>query len=796
MDSRKHEILALSALFFSGFLLASFFSYDPFDLSFYANPPNHPVLNYGGHVGALASFGLFFTFGMSAWVFPLFLVSMAVRLFLGTSFKEFLWWLLYCQLGLFSLSVLSHFYPDVLSGWASRVQMVHSGGLVGIYIGKNILLSGLGQWGMLFVGLCGVLISLQGLVAFSYRNVTSQSFKMGYTGLKHVLMLSGKLARLSVTVARITVSKGMWLLKTVTSFLVSAYSDHMSRKRALSPVVPERKSLFNRETVPADVPAASSTVQGQTWDQEAEDEITPVPVNHTVVSDEIVIKAPPVKAANIFSRKNLLRRRADNWKFPPIELLKSPPKESLDLEENLKGNGERLIFTLKQFDIESELSRIESGPVITRYCIKIASGIKVQKVTSLDHDIALAMRAKNVRIVAPIPGTSEIGIEVPNQIRKMVSFKELLLSKECLKQPSQLPLILGQDISGKPIITDLAKMPHLLIAGATGSGKSVCINTVIMSLLYTLSPSEVKIMMVDPKKVEMAHYKGLPHLYVPLITNPHKVSLGLRCLIQEMDRRYQLYKEVGVRNIEGYNKKDKSAYRQSLAEQEPEQDPMDLVPDKMPFIVVIIDELADLMMVARQEVESSIVRLAQLSRAVGIHLILATQRPSVDVVTGLIKANVPSRIAFRVSSKVDSRTVLDMGGADKLMGHGDMLFSNPGDMDLQRIQGAYLRDDEIVAVVNFWKEQSEPEYDALTYQALEKSDSEDGGNGTEADPLFQEAVNVIKDSRQASASFLQRQFRIGYNRASRLIDDLEAKGIIGPASGGGKNREIYLDEEE
>ena len=311
-----------------------------------------------------------------------------------------------------------------------------------------------------------------------------------------------------------------------------------------------------------------------------------------------------------------------------------------------------------------------------------------------------------------------------------------------------------------------------------------------MSLLYTLSPSEVKIMMVDPKKVELAMYKNLPHLFVPLITNPNKVSQGLHCLIEEMERRYQIFKEAGVRNIQGYNKKDKTSLREQLASQESGIDPAEAFPERMTYIVAVIDELADLMLVAKSEIESSIVRLAQLSRAVGIHLILATQRPSVDVVTGLIKANVPARIAFRVSAKVDSRTVLDTSGAEKLLGRGDMLFLNPGDIDLNRLQGAYLEDNEINAVVEHWNNQGSPEYDNLAMNIINHSEN---AGGEPEDPLFHEAVEAIRLSKQASTSFLQKKFRIGYNRASRLMDELENKGIIGPPTQGGKTREIYLE---
>ena len=541
-------------------------------------------------------------------------------------------------------------------------------------------------------------------------------------------------------------------------------------------------------------PPPAGKIQAEPQEEEKNEKSDPLPPSSpkpaplTALINSLPI--PRKKEPRPVSETNLLRKKTGQWIFPTLQYLNEPQSNSLDLEENIQANASKLVQTLHEFDVQSEVVGIESGPVITRYEIQIASGIKVQKVVSLDNDIGLAMRAKSVRIVAPIPGKSAIGIEIPNQIRKMVFFKELLVSQEFKNTKAEIPMVLGKDISGRPVIADLAAMPHLLIAGATGAGKSVCINTIVMSLLYTLSPSEVKIMMVDPKKVELAMYKSLPHLFVPLITNPNKVAQGLRCLIEEMERRYQIFKEAGVRNIQGYNKKDKTALREQLVSQESGIDPMEAFPDRMCYIVAVIDELADLMLVAKAEIESSIVRLAQLSRAVGIHLILATQRPSLDVVTGLIKANVPARIAFRVSAKVDSRTVLDTQGAEKLLGRGDMLFLNPGDIDLNRLQGAYLEDNEINAVVEHWNNQGEPEYDHLAMNII---NHQENAGGEPEDPLFHEAVEAIRLSKQASTSFLQKKFRIGYNRASRLIDELENKGIIGPPTQGGKTREIYLE---
>jgi S-DNA-T family DNA segregation ATPase FtsK/SpoIIIE len=759
----RHEILGLSIFFLSVFQILGFLSYDPNDLSYYQSPPTDPPNNNAGIFGAWLTFVFIFTYGLGLVVSPLFLFSLSIRLFRGLNFWQFMTWFFYFQMSLISLSIiLATAQPESLGFYVKSFQISSSGGEVGTVFGLEICSKFFGNLGNYFLFSILFFISTQGILNFSYFNF----FKHVYLACKWGLIQTYKACMRAFLFLKKIVP---WISERGIPWL----KNHSWNKSKIQP------AFFLKMPLREPEPAALLPIQEP---QAQEPEALP----------ELISDSPNIEETVLPTR---LRKKAYQWSFPTLDLLREPTPDHLNLSENIEANGHRLVHTLQQFDVESQIVGIESGPVITRYEIQIASGIKVQKVTSLDNDIALAMRAKSVRIIAPIPGKAAIGIEIPNQIRKMVFFKELLLSKEFQKRQHQIPLILGKDIGGKAIIADLATMPHLLIAGATGSGKSVCVNTIIMSILYTLSPKEIKLMMVDPKKVEMATYKNLAHLFVPLITNPNKVAMGLRCLIDEMERRYQLFKDIGVRNIASYNQKDKSEFRQRITQNDGDMDPMQLVPDKLPYIVVIIDELADLMMVARNEVESGIVRIAQLSRAVGIHLILATQRPSVDVVTGLIKANVPARIAFRVASKVDSRTVLDANGADKLLGHGDMLFLNPGDTELGRIQGAYLSDEEINATVEYWKKQGDPEFDSTAMEVMSHSESENGNSLDENDPLFDEAINAILDSKQASTSFLQRRFRIGYNRASRLIDDLAAKGIIGPPTGSGKNREIYLENQ-
>jgi len=475
------------------------------------------------------------------------------------------------------------------------------------------------------------------------------------------------------------------------------------------------------------------------------------------------------------------------YQLPPLDILDVPPPISDRGIKNINFDDSAILErTLQEFGIESRVVGIERGPAITRYELQIAPGVKVGKVKALDNDLALTMKAKSVRILAPIPGKAAIGIEVPNANTTLVTLREMLDSPEFRNKKLNLPLAIGKDISGTPIISDLTAMPHLLIAGATGSGKTVCINSIIMSLLYSRTPDELKLIMVDPKKVEMASFHRLPHLICPVITDAAKTAMALAWVIKEMEDRYDYCARAGVRNIKSYNSRQLAPAEEKSADGEG-------IPDKMPYIVLLIDELADLMLIAAKEIETSIARLAHLSRAVGIHLILATQRPSVDVVTGIIKANLPGRISFKVAAKVDSRTVLDAGGADKLLGDGDLLFLPPGTDQLIRAQGTYSQDHEIDDVVAFVIRQREPSFEKGIFQ--KKSISADGsvsGGGGGGDIFIESAIDVIRQTDQASVSMLQRKLKIGYSRAARIMDELEERGVVGPYRGT-KAREILID---
>ncbi len=473
-----------------------------------------------------------------------------------------------------------------------------------------------------------------------------------------------------------------------------------------------------------------------------------------------------------------------NLQLPPLDLLQEPqePQDS-EQEESLKMNSRLLEEKLADFGVKGRVVEVAPGPVVTMYEFKPAPGVKISKVAGLSDDLAMNLKASSIRVVAPIPGKAVIGIEIPNQQRETVFLRELLASPTYRRSSSPLTIAVGKDILGAPVVEDLAKMPHLLIAGATGSGKSVFINSLVLSILYKATPEEVRLVMVDPKRIELSLYNDIPHLLYPIITEPKEATAGLRWAVQEMERRYQLLAAMGVRSIDSFNRRlKKSDPPPALAEQYPELGPL-------PYLVIIIDELADLMMVSSKEVEALITRLAQMARAAGIHLVLATQRPSVDVITGLIKANFPARISFKVTSRVDSRTIMDQQGAEHLLGLGDMLFSRPGTMGLVRLHGAYVSEAEGSKVAEFLKGQARPQYDESVVQGVEEASGPEGAG--EVDEHYAEAVALVKQTGQASISGLQRRLRVGYNRAARMIEQMERDGIVGP-SDGSKPRQVLI----
>ena len=494
------------------------------------------------------------------------------------------------------------------------------------------------------------------------------------------------------------------------------------------------------------------------------------------------------KTKQVLQLEHTITVEEDNYVYPSVKLLARTPKKALKGgTKALQDTAAKLQRTLYSFGVQAKVENVSVGPAITRYELRPAEGVRVSKIANLADDIALNLAAETIRIEAPIPGKQAVGIEVPNKEKEMVPLRDVIESDEFKNNKSKLSIALGKDVAGNVVIGNIAKMPHVLIAGSTGSGKSVCINTIITSIVYNAKPSEVKLVMIDPKVVELSVYNGIPHLLIPVVTDPKKAAGALAWAVQEMDNRYNLFAEKGVRDLKGYN---------NAIEKSGES-------GKLPQIVIIVDELADLMMVASKEVEESICRLAQKARAAGMHLVIATQRPSVDVITGLIKANIPSRIAFAVSSQVDSRTILDQIGAEKLLGKGDMLFFPAGDPKPTRIQGAFVSDDEVEKIVDFIKSNGTATYSEDILETIENNNKTDKEKALEAehsadddvDPFLKDAISTVVETGQASTSFIQRRFKVGYARAGRIIDQMEERGVISGYQGS-KPREVLWTVEK
>ena len=562
---------------------------------------------------------------------------------------------------------------------------------------------------------------------------------------------------------------------------------------------PEPEPEPDPEPEEPQLPASPVVSENPPPREEPEPEPTPQdePLDMELFTDEPApLPLPKPQAPNASAEQMALYQAAESaqlpgaYCLPPVTMLAvSPQVDHAKETEELQSNGKILVDTLNSFGVSTKILDICRGPAVTRYEIQPAPGVKISKITNLSDDLALNLAATGVRIEAPIPGKAAVGIEVPNRSRSSVRMRDLIQSNAFQTSKSKLSVALGRDIAGQPVVADLARMPHILIAGTTGSGKSVCTNSMIVSMLYKASPDEVRFLMIDPKAVELTAYNGLPHLLVPVVTDPHKASGALGWAVNEMMKRYKIFSECNVRNLQGYN---------HLAESQNYEDENGQPMPAMPQIVILIDELADLMMAAPKEVEDAICRLAQLARAAGMHLVVATQRPSVDVVTGLIKANVPSRIALTVGSAVDSRTIIDTVGADKLLGQGDMLFAPVGSSKPIRVQGCFVSDEEVAAIVEFVKKTKSIDYDEQVIEEIERNaanvDSGKTGDeptGGEMDPMMDEAIKVVVEAGQASTSLLQRRLRLGYARAGRLIDEMEQLGIVGPHEGS-KPRQVLM----
>ena len=565
-------------------------------------------------------------------------------------------------------------------------------------------------------------------------------------------------------------------------------------------IFPPAEPVISGDFVEDDVSLVKEEIPSVSVKEKVE---SPAPLQEQPAVKAVKKKVKPSEAeisdgiADVVQEMEQMQPLEHKYVYPPIDLLKAGSgKKSANTESQLRETANKLQQTLKTFGVNVTVTNISCGPAVTRYEIQPEMGVKVSKIVGLADDIKLNLAAADIRIEAPIPGKAAVGIEVPNKENVMVAFRDLIDSKEFQESKSKISFAVGKDISGKTKVADIAKMPHLLIAGATGSGKSVCINTIIMSILYKADPNEVKLLMIDPKVVELSVYNGIPHLMIPVVTDPKKAAGALNWAVAEMTERYEKFAEANVREINGYNAKVDSIEVPEGQER----------PQKMPQIVIIVDELADLMMVASNDVEQAICRLAQLARAAGIHLVIATQRPSVNVITGLIKANMPSRIAFAVTSGVDSRTILDMNGAEKLLGKGDMLFDPQGSPKPVRVQGAFVSDEEVSAVVEFITQNNAPaQYSDHVQKKMDDLQSS-GGNGSVTisdndnaddgkDSYFSEAAKIIVDKEKASIGMLQRYLKVGFNRAARIMDQLEEAGIVGPEEGT-KPRKVLMTKEE
>jgi S-DNA-T family DNA segregation ATPase FtsK/SpoIIIE len=700
------EIIGIFIFALTVLVFLSFVSYNPADLSFYTSHPNTPPKNLINVFGAYLSGIFFFVFGWASYLFPSFL---------------FLWGLKFVR------------------AEKIRANIIKILGLLILTVALSSFLA------MFFITQQTLRFRRGGIVGLVFSDFLSHYF--GRTGTYVILLMLGLLS-----------------LPLIGEILIFPF---------LAGFFENIKEKFNLEAMLSALPRKIARPEAKVIKLPPESSLDHEGVRPTKILETgpINIKIAKPKDAAVNEKAPVRETSDEEYVLPSLDLLDSPPPLSMrQLKDDLTDNAKILEDTLNDFGIAVRVADIERGPVITRYELEPAPGVKVQRIVSLSDDIALTMKATSVRIVAPIPGKNRVGVEVPNIQTSMVFLKEVLACDDFRNSKSKLTLALGKDIGGKPIIADLGEMPHLLIAGTTGSGKTVCVNGIILSMLFNATPNDVKFLMVDPKMVELAPYNGLPHLLCPVVTDPKKVASALLWVTSEMDERYRLLAKEGCRNIEAYNQKKQ----------------------KLPYIIVVIDELADLMMTVRDQVESAIARLAQLSRAVGIHLVLATQRPSVDVITGVIKANFPARISFKVASKVDSRTVLDMNGADKLLGKGDLLFLEPGQAKPVRAQSSYVKDSEIENVLRFIREQVEPVYDESILKQQEQSQL---GAITEKDELYETAAKLIIETGQASVSILQRRLRLGYTRAARLIDMMQDEGLVGPYRGS-KPREILVDREQ
>jgi S-DNA-T family DNA segregation ATPase FtsK/SpoIIIE len=857
-----NDVIGVALLAVALLLLVAQLSFDRYDISFFRDPHNKPVHNWIGVIGAYVAWGSFLPFGWVGYLLPWLLALFGVAYllnFMSYLHERLRWSLIWAVMLLVSLTGLLYIMDDGgrRGNFHETIGAQSAGGWLGYmtygqtqhYEYGLCLLGNLGAT-IVYAALC--LISLLFLTNFrlgewirSWLDKESIKARAGPKSVEETALeqrareLERQAKKLQQEVARSGLgADGQPVPEpTVRDLSVPQNKSPRFRKTTLpeskfaEPIAPpdEGEVIPAKEVAAAtteeilgkksetekpaetkiDEPVAEKVDGGKTAEPKAESEIK--------ITGIAPARPKPKKPKPITVAQTPM---IGNYQLPSLDFLQHPdmtvkPTES---KEELMANARLMQQTLAQFEIEVSLGDITKGPTITRYELHPAPGVKLEKITALSNNIAAALKAERINILAPVPGKSSVGIEVPNLVKTKVIMRDLLESDEWRNTKARIPLALGKDVYGHPIIADLGDMPHLLIAGSTGSGKSVCINAIIASLLYRFSPDQLRFVMIDPKVVELQQYNALPHLVVPVVTDPKKVLLALRWVVNEMEKRYQIFARVGVRNITSFNARP----NKKLVPQEPElpltvkkeklepgaegfavevdeqivvpREEDIVIPEKLSYIVVIIDELADLMLVAPADVEMAIARITQMARAAGIHCIVATQRPSVDVITGVIKSNIPARIAFQVAAAVDSRTILDGQGANKLLGKGDMLYLPPGSGKLIRAQGALITDPEINSVVDFIALQGKPSYEMEIHRQLSKPVASYGDESgiDEDEEIIQQCIEVIRSEQKASVSLMQRRLRLGYTRAARIMDELENRGIVGPSKGA-EPRDILID---
>jgi DNA segregation ATPase FtsK/SpoIIIE, S-DNA-T family len=813
-NSAWNEVFAIILLGVGTLLFLALISYNPKDLPAwvpwsYLSPPNRPAQNFIGPFGAILASIFYFLIGAASYFMAAILLGFGAAKLLHASSRmtpRIPWIILFIASG----ACLLQLQTQHLQGWKRLFNIQGPGGWVGYFFGKTLLLNAMGKVGSLIL-LGGIYIASLILL----------------TGLRPIHLVRQSVTGLHNSLARLR----DWRLNRqlqksdLKGQLEINRRELAKQQRSLEKQLKKKGAPVAETSLPL-VPA-----------EELADRPKPKVVDTTALPNEPATtkKKPSLAELRGTEKKDkaapsrITSRMWDteNYTLPGIDLLDEHDMEGRGTADptELERIQHTLIETLGQFGIAVAAGDITKGPTITRYEVYPAKGVRVDKIVSLERDLARATRAERINILAPIPGKDTVGIELANSRKVMVTLRELLQSSdwEETKTRAKIPLALGKDVYGKTIIADLAQMPHLLVAGTTGSGKSVCINALIASMLYRFTPDELRFIMIDPKVVELQHYTALPHLAFPVVTDPKKVLLALRWVIDEMEKRYKIFANVGVRNITSFNARPAKKTQKELdLEGAPSSAPSDddgrdspsqgygaagsarpsmqvprddelIIPDKIPYIVVIIDELADLMQTAPADVEGGIARITQMARAAGIHIIVATQTPRADVVTGVIKANIPSRIAFQVASKIDSRVILDENGADRLLGQGDMLYLPPSTSRLIRAQGVLVTDEEIRRLVEFVSAQSPPAFDADMHEKLESaSASMDDEVSEEDEELVEKCLEIIRQEKRASTSLLQRRLRLGYTRAARIVDILEQRGILGPGEGA-KPREILVD---